>query len=125
MFKLAKAELDTMLVLWDCETPIRPAQLLARLNHNGHTWSISTLQTLLARLWAKGAVRVTNQKRFRHYAPAVTREAYLAGTLQKLLADLNTYSPLSLTTTLVEAGILTEAELAAAEKELAARKKQD
>ena len=110
MFKLSEAELDTMLMLWEAPEPIRPSELLVLLNENGHDWSISTLQTLLARLMAKGAVTVSCQKRFRHYAPTLTREAFLARTTEYLLGRLCTYSPISLTKSLTEKGLLPERE---------------
>jgi predicted transcriptional regulator len=106
MFKLSEAELDTMLMLWECSEPIRPSELLVLLNNHGHSWSISTLQTLLARLMAKGAVEITYQKRFHYYAPSLSREAFLIRTAKYLLGRLNTYSPLSLTKALEDEGIL-------------------
>ena len=108
MFKLSEAELDTMLMLWECGEPVRPAELLIRLNENGHTWSISTLQTLLARLLAKNAVVMTRQKRFHYYEPSVTREAFLAGTFTRLYGRLSTFSPISLEEALCNAKKLSE-----------------
>ena len=122
MFKLAEAELDTMLVLWECEEPIRPSQLLIRVNQNGHTWSISTLQTLLSRLLAKGAVTVTSHKRFHNFTPAMSREEFLAATTKQMLSRLSTYSPVSFAESLLKGGLLTEADLKEAEKLLDAAK---
>ena len=114
MFKLSEAELDVMLVLWECTEPIRPSQLLVRLNTCGHDWSISTLQTLLARLRSKKAVTLENKKRFHYYFPSVTREDFLAGTIVRLSNRLNTYSPINLTAGLVDNELLTKQSLAEA-----------
>ncbi len=121
MFKLAEAELDVMVALWAEPTPVRPAQLLVRLNENGHTWSISTLQTLLARLLKKGAAAATSNKRFRYYTPTLTREEFIAGTTAYLVGRLSTFSPMSLTKGLVEGGLLTEKDLSEAAALLAAK----
>ena len=108
MFKLSEAELDIMLILWECPTAIRPSELLIRLNENGHSWTISTLQTLLSRLLQKGAVTVICPKRFRYYKPALTREAFLTDATKCLLERLRTYSPLFPIKTLVEEAFTAE-----------------
>lgn len=114
MFKLSEAELDTMLMLWECKEPIRPSELLIRLNENGHPWTISTLQTLLARLLAKDAVTMTKQKRFHYYAPIMSREAFLAATAAHLKDRLSTYSPIAPVAAFVEYELLSKEELAEA-----------
>lgn len=108
MFKLSEAELDTMLMLWECKEPIRPSELLIRLNENGHNWTISTLQTLLSRLLGKGAVVMTKQRRFHYYAPSMSREAFLAATATHMEKRLSTYSPIAPTAAFVESGLLTK-----------------
>jgi predicted transcriptional regulator len=114
MFKLSEAEFDVMLVLWECTEPIRPSQLLVRLNACGHTWSISTLQTLLARLRSKKAVTMESKKRFHYYIPSVTREDFLAGTIVRLSNRLSTYSPINLAAGLVDNELLIKWNLASA-----------
>ena len=111
MFKVSEAELDTLLMLWECKEPVRPAILLIRLNENGQNWSISTLQTLLARLLAKGAVTMIKQKRFHYYTPVMSREEFLAETMVSLKKRLTTYSPIAPVAALVESGLLTVEEL--------------
>ena len=121
MYKLSDAELDILLVLWECAAPISPTELLVKMNENGHSWSISTLQTLLARVLSKEAVVASCKKRFRYYAPACTKEHFLAANTGHLLRQLSTYSPISLPKALVEAELLTAQDLEEAKALLSER----
>jgi len=108
--KLSQAELDTMLALWECEEPIRPAQLLRRMEST-HAWSISTLKTLLMRLEEKGAIRVICQKRFHYCTPTLSKEAFLKQQTENLMARLQNASPLPLMASLISDEKITEEEL--------------
>ena len=108
--KLSQAEFDTMLALWECEEPIRPAQLLRRMEAT-HPWSISTLKTLLMRLEEKGAIRVICQKRFHYCTPAFTKEEYLKQETESLIARLDNASPVSLMAGLINDKNITEKDL--------------
>ena len=108
--RLSPAELDTMLTLWDCGEPIRPAALLEKVNRT-HAWNISTLQTILARLEEKGMVVFTAEKRFRYFSPKISKEEYAAEETGSLLDRLTGYSPVRLMAGLIDAGHITESEL--------------
>ncbi len=94
-FKLSESELDVMLALWECEKPTRPSVLLDILNQT-HDWSISTLQTLLARLYEKKVVDFNVEKRFRYFYPVVTKQEYALHETDHLINKLNESSPVGL-----------------------------
>lgn len=120
--KLSQAEFDTMLALWECEEPIRPAQLLRRMDDR--TWSISTLKTLLMRLEEKGAVRVICQKRFHYCTPTLSKEEFLKHQTEALIARLQNASIMPLMESLLNSEKLTEEELDQIELLLARAKSQ-
>ena len=109
--RLPEAELDVMLVLWEQNGPVRPSKLLELLNLDGHDWSMSTVQTMLARLEEKGFAAFERRKRFRYYYPTVTREEYSLGETQSFLDKLYDSSPAKLIASLVEADDLDDGEL--------------
>ncbi len=109
-FKLSQTEFDIMLVLWECPEPIRPAQLLEKIQST-HPWSISTLQTILSRLEEKGAITVEIRKRYRYCYPSVTKEEYAAFETGSLIERLRDSSPVTLMAGLIRTGQLEESEL--------------
>lgn len=86
-FRLSDAELDVLLTLWECEGPIRPSALLTVMNET-RSWSISTLQTLLARLYAKKAVSFNVEKRYRYFYPIITKEEFALLETKHFLARI-------------------------------------
>jgi len=73
--KLPDCELDIMLAMWENETPMRAPELLELLKDK-HTWSISTLYTMLDRLYEKKFVSIEYSKRFRYYSTLISKEEY-------------------------------------------------
>lgn len=108
--KLSPAEFETMLILWGSPEPIRPVALLEQVNRT-HTWSISTLQTILSRLEDKGMISITSEKRFRYCSPKISKEEYAVMETGSLIERLCDYSPVSLMSGLINIGRVTEAEL--------------
>lgn len=121
--KLSQAELDIMLVLWECEEPIRPSALLKKMEET-HDWSISTLQTLLARLEQKELVRTECRKRFRYCSPMLSKDAYFAMEAQSLFHRLESVSAVPLMVGLINSDRMTEAELTEIEELLRDAKKR-
>lgn len=79
--RLPDAELEVMQALWHHETPISTSQLHALLGENRQLrerrqWNISTLQTLLKRLLARGFVQMEKQGKSYWYSPLVDEETY-------------------------------------------------
>jgi len=109
-FKLSESELDVMLALWECNKPIRPSALLTMLQPT-HDWSISTLQTLLARLYDKQAVDYYTEKRFRYFYPTVTKSDYALVETESLIQQLDESSPVSLMAGLLGNATLNEGEI--------------
>ena len=120
-FKLSDAELDIMLVLWECEDPIRPSALLEIMNET-RSWSISTLQTLLARLYEKKVVSFNVEKRFRYFYPIVTKEEFALQETKHLISKVGASSPVSLMAGLLGNANLTAEEIAQLEALLAKTK---
>ena len=73
--KLPDCELDIMLVMWENENSMRAPEILELLKDK-HTWSISTLYTMLDRLYEKKFVNIEYSKRFRYYSVIMSKEEY-------------------------------------------------
>ena len=124
-FKLSDAEMSVMLALWDAGEPMRPTAITEALEEK-HGWSISTVQTLLARLNDKGAVKLTNVKRFRYYQPSVTKEEFAAREARGIIESLCERSPVRLMAGLIKDSDFNDEELAEIEDVLReARKRRD
>jgi len=121
--KLSQAELDTMLILWECEEPIRPSALLKKIEKT-HSWSISTLKTILSRLEEKGLLVVILNKRFHYYSPKISKTKYFEMEAGDLISRLNTTSPVSLMAGLIDSDSITEEELDEIEKLLSEARKR-
>ena len=73
--KLPDCELDIMLAMWDNKNSMRAPEILELLKDK-HTWSISTLYTMLDRLYEKKFVSIEYSKRFRYYSAVISKEEY-------------------------------------------------
>ena len=120
-FRLSDAELDVMLVLWECESPIRPSVLLTIMNET-RSWSISTLHTLLARLYEKKVVDFDVRKHFRYFYPIGTKEEFALRETKHLIEKVKGTSTVSLITGLLDSSDLTAEEIAQLEALLAKTK---
>ena len=108
--RLPDAELDVMLVLWNAEGPMKTARILEILNRK-KDWSISTLQSLLARLEERGFVDVQKQMRFKYYLPVISEEDYRQKETKTFLERLHGNSFKSLVATLIDSNAADSAEL--------------
>lgn len=110
--RLSAAEQDVMHLLWEAKAPVRPSALLVSLAPT-HPWSISTLQTMLERLRAKGVAALRFEGRFRTYFPAVTREEYALAEVTRLLKETSGGRAFPLVRALIEENEFTDRERAA------------
>jgi predicted transcriptional regulator len=82
--ELTKSEMEIMDVLWESDSPLSRADLLARSEEK--TWKDGSVHILLNGLLAKGAICeagvVKRSKTYgRTFAPTMTREEYFAATI--------------------------------------------
>ena len=82
--ELTKSELQIMDVLWEADTPLSRADLLARSDEK--TWKDSSVHILLNGILQKEAIReagfVKRSKTYgRTFVPTMTREEYFARTI--------------------------------------------
>ncbi len=108
--RLPDAELDVMLVLWHAKQPLKTAKILELLNKR-KDWSISTLQSLLARLEERGFVKVQKQMRFKYYLPVISEEDYRRKETRTFLERLHHNSFKSLIATLIDTEAIDASEL--------------
>ena len=73
--KLPDSELSVMLVLWSQPEPVKTSAILEMLNED-KDWTMSTLQTILSRLYNRGFVDVKTEKRLHFYSPKISEDAY-------------------------------------------------
>lgn len=119
--KISQAEFDTLMLLWEYDEPVRPAQLLEKM-YPIHPWSISTLKTLLTRLEEKGYVTVIQKKRFHYYIPKYSKEEFAAREMGNLIERLNDLSPVPLMAGLIRSESITKEELDEIEELIRAEK---
>jgi predicted transcriptional regulator len=70
-------------ILWDAGTPLSPAEVTARC---GEPLALTTIATILTRLYAKGVLRRTAHGRSYVYEPAVSRGDHVSEQVRNLLA---------------------------------------
>lgn len=110
MNRLPDAQLDVMLVLWNANEPLKTSKILEILNQE-KDWSISTLQSLLARLEERGFVKVQKHMRFKYYVPLIEEKVYRNKETKTFLERLHGNSFKSLIATLIDSKSISESEL--------------
>lgn len=84
---LSESELDVLKTLWELGAgTVRETN--AALTRKGRNWAYTTVQTLLARLEAKGCVACDRDATAHRFRPAVSREDLLQQRLIALEQDL-------------------------------------
>lgn len=109
--QISEAELEVMKILWESE-PASSPQIVEALSKTTE-WKPKTIQTLITRLAAKGAVIAdkSNPKMFL-YRPAVSREQYRSEENQSFLHRVYDGSVKMLLTSFVREQNLTDKERA-------------
>lgn len=105
--KMSEAEMEIMEVIWDLPVPCTSAQIQQGVSK---AWKPTTLLTFLTRLSEKGLLTVKKQGKQNLYAPAVSREAYLAQETRSFLSKIHGGSLRSFIAALGEGGKLSEEE---------------
>ncbi len=82
--KLPESELETMLVVWHSEIPVRGSDLAAALVKS-RGWNKSTVFTLLLRLVEKGFLECRKEGKNNYYRPLVSEQEYRAYESRSML----------------------------------------
>ena len=82
--KLPESELETMLVVWHSEIPVRGSDLAAAL-FKTRGWNKSTVFTLLLRLVDRGFLSCSKEGKNNYYRPLISEEAYRAYESRSIL----------------------------------------
>lgn len=81
--RISSAEWEVMNVVWE-RSPLTAAEVFAGLPAD-HDWKQKTVNTFLARLAEKGALKVTKKDGVNLYAPRVRREECVASESESFL----------------------------------------
>lgn len=71
-------------ILWDDEDWLTSPEVRERLRHE-HDVTLTTVTTVLTRLWKKGRLQRRPRGRSNEYRPVDTREEYAAGRMEEML----------------------------------------
>ena len=75
--RLPDAEQEVMQTIWMCEAPVARTDI-EEILYKDHPMAMTTLLTLLTRLYEKGFISIEKVARRSYYTPCVSREDYLA-----------------------------------------------
>ena len=108
--KLSEAEQDVLNVLWSFDRPARPTEIMPVLNEQ-HSWSLSTVNTLLTRLVNKQVAKLEYIEKHRFYSPTMTREEYLNRNIGARANRLSGISPIGQIAAFIDSMDITEEDL--------------
>jgi predicted transcriptional regulator len=120
--RISEAEARVMEVLWE-RSPLSASEVIEALAA-ASGWNHRTIRTLLSRLAAKGAVKVTAQGRAYLYRPALSRERFVREESRGFLERVFGGSPLAAVVHLVEEEPLSPEELVRLRRVLEAKGKK-
>ncbi len=83
MGELEGAIMDT---LWERGGWLTPGEVHGALQRQGYELAYTTVMTVLVRLWQKERVRRQRDGRAYAYHPVISREQYVAATMEEALA---------------------------------------
>jgi predicted transcriptional regulator len=89
MGELERAVMD---VLWERTGWLTPGEAHEALERQGYELAYTTVMTVLVRLWQKDRVRRQRDGRAYAYHPVITREQYIAATMEEALAAARDHS---------------------------------
>jgi predicted transcriptional regulator len=75
-------ESEVLAALWAADAPLTPAEVVDAVGGN---LAYNTVQTILVRLWAKGAVRREPSGRAHEYSPVLDDAGLAASRMQAML----------------------------------------
>jgi BlaI family penicillinase repressor len=120
--RISAAEWEVMNVLWD-RAPLSATEVFQQLP-TGHGWKAKTVNTFLARLVKKGALRITRRDDLNAYLPLIKRQACVADEGDSFLHRVFQGAAGPLVMHFCERAELTNAEIAELEALLRAKKKR-
>lgn len=120
--RISAAEWEVMNVLWD-KAPLSAAEVFARLPA-GHGWKPKTVNTFLARLVKKRALRIIRQDELNGYTPLIKRQTCVADEGDNFLHRVFQGAAGSLVMHFCERADLSDAEIADLEALLKNKKKR-
>lgn len=84
--RLGMRELESRILdaLWRAEEPLAPAEVKERLEAD-HPLAYTTVNTVLVRLWEKGALDRSKRSRAYEYSPRESRAEYFAHRMNEIL----------------------------------------
>ena len=110
MMRLSEAELEIMEQIWKLGRPVMAAELAGPLQQKG--WKPTTLLTFLARMVAKGALRVEKRGKQNLYTACVSSEQYRAAEAREMLTRLYSGNVKSMVAALYDGNALSGDQLA-------------
>lgn len=120
MPKISSAEWEVMNVIWE-QSPLTAAEVFAGLPED-HGWKPKTVNTFLARLVDKGALKVVKKDNVNVYAPRVRREDCVASESESFLQRVYRGAAGPLLLHFCQQEQLSEAEIAELQKLLRQKK---
>jgi BlaI family penicillinase repressor len=106
--KLSEAETEIMAVIWAGE-----GQLTSNYIHDhitGHTWTLSTVMTMLGRLCKKGYVQCDRSTRTNYYTAVISEKDYRAQASKEFLEKMHGNSVDGMITALYNSGAISDKE---------------
>ncbi len=119
---ISESEWQVMKIVWD-QAPKTLQDILACLDHSG--WSTTTIQTYLARLVKKGALKTERQGKGYLYYPAVSENECQLAESKTFLNRVFDGSLARMVSGFVKSGNLSDHELQALKKLIEEREKKD
>jgi len=108
--KISNSELEVLKVLWEASRSMTMKEIRSILTINTD-WDASTIKTLVRRLCDKEVITADKREVF-YYTPAVTESEYNDHSTQSMIDRLYGGSAKSLVASLVDAGKLTDGDIA-------------
>ena len=108
--RLGDAELEIMLVIWDCTEPVTSTYILEQLRGR-RNWALSTLMTTLSRLADKGFVFCDRTTRTNYYSALISEEDYKAQEGRSFLEKLYGNSVQNLVASLYSSKTISDRDL--------------
>ncbi len=119
---ISESEWQVMKIVWD-QAPKTLQDILAGLDHSG--WSTTTIQTYLARLVKKGALKTERQGKGYLYYPVVSENECQLAESKTFLNRVFDGSLARMVSGFVKSGSLSDHELQALKKLIEEREKKD
>lgn len=112
--RISDTEVELMKILWE-RSPLGTPDLVSE-GVKRFSWDESTTKTLIARLYKKGAIQRTGEKRCYLYSPAITADSWKKTTLRNFVEKMFSSDPLEMMSFFAKSEKLSSADLKRLEK---------